>query len=167
MCCSLSLSGSSLPSLEQLRCVESVVPCVRDLGTSLTRLSVLWLPHCSLRDLDGLPSLSSLQVAPYINTHSHSCLQMYNIVYVHTQELYISHNAVSDVSVVAMLPSLQVLDLERYNVYSYIHVLGYTSDDNKYTVINDIPGMKFVKKTSWGTWGFVPSSLLCVSLATL
>ena len=31
-----------------------------------------------------------------------------------TQELYISHNEVSDVSIVAMLSSLQVLDLERY-----------------------------------------------------
>ena len=30
------------------------------------------------------------------------------------QELYISHNEVSDVSVAAMLPDLRVLDLARY-----------------------------------------------------
>ena len=44
--------------------MESVLPCVRDLGTGLTRLSVLWLSRCCLRDLDGLPSLSSLKVCP-------------------------------------------------------------------------------------------------------
>jgi hypothetical protein len=60
---SLGNFGSSLPSLAELRCVESVVPCVRDLGTGLARLVVLWLPHCQLRDLDGLPSLSSLEVS--------------------------------------------------------------------------------------------------------
>ena len=58
----MCLAGSSLPALSELRCVESRVPCVRDLGTGLTQLMVLWLAHCGLRDLDGLPSLSSLQV---------------------------------------------------------------------------------------------------------
>ena len=55
-------AGSSVPGLEELRCVESVVPCLRDLGTGLGRLKILWLPRCALRDLDGLPSLSCLQV---------------------------------------------------------------------------------------------------------
>ncbi|CAI7995442.1 Leucine-rich repeat-containing protein 56 [Geodia barretti] len=85
---SLGNFGGSVPSLEELRCVESVVPCLRDLGTRLGRLKVLWLPRCELRDLDGLPSLTCLQ------------------------ELYISHNEVRDVSLAAMLPDLRVLDVE-------------------------------------------------------
>ena len=36
------------------------------------------------------------------------------------QELYISFNEVSDVSVAAMLSSLQVLDMERYVVCVYV-----------------------------------------------
>ena len=45
------------------------MPCVRDLGTGLTRLTVLWLSRCCLRDLDGLPSLSSLKVCLYVVSH--------------------------------------------------------------------------------------------------
>jgi Leucine-rich repeat (LRR) protein len=93
---SLGNFGGSVPSLGELRCVESVVPCLRDLGTRLGRLKVLWLPRCELRDLDGLPSLSCLQ------------------------ELYISHNEVRDVSLAAMLPELRVLDVERYH-YTISH----------------------------------------------
>ena len=64
--------------------------CVRDLGTSLAGVTVLWLPRCRLRDLDGLPALTQLR------------------------ELYLAFNEVADVSLVTMLASLEVLDLERW-----------------------------------------------------
>ena len=56
------MAGSYLPQLTELRCVDSHMICVRDLGTGLGGLTVLWLASCGLRDLDGLPSLLSLQV---------------------------------------------------------------------------------------------------------
>ena len=69
--------------------MNSHVPCVRDLGTCLARVEVLWLPRCKLRDLDGLPALSSLR------------------------ELYLAFNEVTDISLITMLSSLELLDLER------------------------------------------------------
>ena len=81
--------GSYLPNLSQLRITSGVIPCVRDLGTSLTHVTVLWMPRCKLKDLDGLPALSSLK------------------------ELYLSFNEITDVCLVTMLPSLEVLDIER------------------------------------------------------
>lgn len=82
-------AGSYLPSLAELRFTESVVPCVRDLGTSLPVVRILWMACCMLKDLDGLPALPSLK------------------------ELYLAFNDVEDISVITMLSSLEVLDLER------------------------------------------------------
>ncbi len=87
---SLRLPGCHVPNLSQLRLSGSVVPCVRDLGTSLGHLTVLWMPRCKLRDLDGLPALASLK------------------------ELYLAFNEISDVCLVSMLSSLEVLDVERW-----------------------------------------------------
>ncbi len=83
------LLGAHLPNLSQLRFTESSVPCIRDLGTSLSSLKILWMPRCKLKDLDGLPALQNLQ------------------------EFYLPFNHVEDISVITMLPSLDVLDLER------------------------------------------------------
>jgi Leucine-rich repeat (LRR) protein len=55
-------------------------------------VEVLWLPRCKLKDLDGLPALSSLR------------------------ELYLAFNEVTDISLITMLSSLELLDLERYKV---------------------------------------------------
>ena len=82
-------TGAYIPNLKQLRLVNSHVPCVRDLGTCLGRVEVLWLPRCKLKDLDGLPALSSLR------------------------ELYLAFNEVTDISLITMLSSLELLDLER------------------------------------------------------
>ena len=82
-------AGTYLPNLTQLRLINSVVPCVRDLGTSLSCVEVLWMPRCKLKDLDGLPALSALR------------------------ELYIAFNEVTDISLITMLSSLELLDLER------------------------------------------------------
>lgn len=81
--------GVHLPSLAQLRFSTSTIPCVRDLGTSLSSVRILWMSRCRLKDLDGLPALHNLQ------------------------EFYLAFNDVEDISVIAMLSSLDVLDLER------------------------------------------------------
>ena len=41
---------------------DSLIASVRDLGTALDNLGVLWMAKCCLSDLDGLSSMSSLQV---------------------------------------------------------------------------------------------------------
>ena len=48
------------------------------------------MPRCKLKDLDGLPALSSLR------------------------EFYLAFNEVTDISLITMLSSLELLDLERY-----------------------------------------------------
>lgn len=59
---SLGNFGVYLHHLTQLRLYNSYIQSIRDLGTSLNLLKVLWMARCQLRDLDGLAALPSLQV---------------------------------------------------------------------------------------------------------
>ncbi|XP_070829089.1 leucine-rich repeat-containing protein 56 [Chaetodon trifascialis] len=95
---SLGNFGVYLPRLVQLRMNNSMIMSVRDLGTTLSHLQVLWMPCCSLQDLDGISSFSSLK------------------------ELYMAYNSVSDLSQVGMLENLQLLDLEGNNVDDLVQV---------------------------------------------
>ncbi|XP_031553017.1 leucine-rich repeat-containing protein 56-like [Actinia tenebrosa] len=85
---SLGNFGAMLPNLVQLKLSNSVISTVRDLGTSLGNLKILWMSQCGLTDLDGISSLSSLV------------------------ELFVAFNDINDVSPVSMLDNLEVLDLE-------------------------------------------------------
>ena len=85
---SLGNFGQYMPSLGQLKLSDSRIPGVRDLGTSLRNLRVLWLSRCGLADVDGIASIQSL------------C------------ELYVSFNDIADASPISFLDSLEVLDLE-------------------------------------------------------
>ncbi|XP_072032797.1 leucine-rich repeat-containing protein 56-like [Amphiura filiformis] len=89
---SLGNFGSMVPNLKQLKLNGSVIATVRDLGTSLDNLKVLWMARCCLCDLDGISSMSSLQ------------------------ELYLAYNDIADISPVSMLDNLQLLDLEGNNI---------------------------------------------------
>ena len=57
----LACIGERLPMLSQLKLSGSCLPSVRELGTSLSRLRVLWLCRCGLSDVDGLSALPGLQ----------------------------------------------------------------------------------------------------------
>uniref|UniRef100_A0A8C9BTL8 Leucine rich repeat containing 56 n=1 Tax=Phocoena sinus TaxID=42100 RepID=A0A8C9BTL8_PHOSS len=85
---SLGNFGLHLPNLSQLKLNGSCLGSLRDLGTSLGRLQVLWLARCGLADLDGIGSFPALK------------------------ELYLSYNDVSDLSPLCLLEQLEVLDLE-------------------------------------------------------
>lgn len=85
---SLGNFGIYLPNLKQLKLNGSHVPRIRDLGTSLMHLSVLWLSRSGLMDLDGIPTLNSLK------------------------ELYLAYNEISDISSCSLLENLTSLDLE-------------------------------------------------------
>ncbi|XP_071359565.1 leucine-rich repeat-containing protein 56 isoform X2 [Trachinotus anak] len=90
--------GAFLPKLVQLKMNNSTIVSVRDLGTTLSHLQVLWMSHCCLQDLDGISSFSSLK------------------------ELYVAYNTVSDLSQVGMLENLQLLDLEGNDVDDLVQV---------------------------------------------
>ncbi|XP_030845621.1 leucine-rich repeat-containing protein 56 [Strongylocentrotus purpuratus] len=102
---SLGNFGAMLPNLKQLKLNDSLIASVRDLGTALDILGVLWMARCCLSDLDGLSSMSSLQ------------------------ELYLAYNDVSDISPCSMLENLQLLDLEGNNVddIAQVEFLGLCS----------------------------------------
>ncbi|XP_008592054.1 PREDICTED: leucine-rich repeat-containing protein 56 [Galeopterus variegatus] len=85
---SLGNFGVHLPNLSQLRLNGSRLGSLRDLGTSVGRLQVLWLARCGLTDLDGIASFPKLK------------------------ELYVSYNNISDLSPLCLLEQLEVLDLE-------------------------------------------------------
>ncbi len=120
--------GAYLPRLLQLSLSRSVVHSMRDLGTSLCSLRVLWIANCSLKDLDGLAALPNIQV--FNNKFmSVSLCRSYEIVntcsifgtgitimlqFYFSQELYVANNKISDVSLISLLSELEVLDLERF-----------------------------------------------------
>ncbi|XP_053837449.1 leucine-rich repeat-containing protein 56 isoform X2 [Vidua macroura] len=89
---SLGNFGVHLPNLRELKLNNSSLVSVRDLGTSLSHLCVLWMARCGLSDLDGISSCSSLK------------------------ELYIAYNNISDLSQLTWLDHLEVLDLEGNNI---------------------------------------------------
>ncbi|XP_045677062.1 leucine-rich repeat-containing protein 56 isoform X1 [Phyllostomus hastatus] len=89
---SLGNFGLHLPNLSQLKLSDSRLGSVRDLGTSLGHLQVLWLARCGLADLDGIGCFPALQ------------------------ELYASYNDLSDLSPLCLLEQLEVLDLEGNGV---------------------------------------------------
>jgi Leucine-rich repeat (LRR) protein len=84
----VELIGQLMPSLQELRLNESSIPSVRDLGTGLANLRILFLCRSSLQDLGGISALSSLE------------------------ELYVSFNDIKEIYHLVTHESLQVLDLE-------------------------------------------------------
>lgn len=85
---SLGNFGIYLPNLKQLKLNGSNVPRIRDLGTSLAHLTVLWLSRSCLVDLDGLATLNNLK------------------------ELYLAYNDITDISPCSLLEKIVCLDLE-------------------------------------------------------
>ncbi|XP_019470985.1 leucine-rich repeat-containing protein 56 [Meleagris gallopavo] len=89
---SLGNFGAYLPNLRELKLNNSLLVSVRDLGTTLSHLHVLWMVCCGLLDLDGISACSSLK------------------------ELYIAYNKISDLCPLSFLDHLEVLDLEGNNI---------------------------------------------------
>ena len=86
--CQVDAIGEYLPQLQRLQLVDSALPSIRDLGTSLQHLVVLQAPRCGLRDIDGIGALLALE------------------------ECYLSFNDISDLLGFSLHDRLQVLDLE-------------------------------------------------------
>ncbi|NWU92484.1 LRC56 protein, partial [Upupa epops] len=112
--------GASLPNLQELKLSNSCLLSVRDLGTTLSHLQVLWMAHCELSDLDGISSCSSLK------------------------ELYVSYNKISELGQLVWLDHLEVLDLEGNNVedISQMWYLGLCSKLRRLTVQGNLMCLK-------------------------
>jgi len=80
--------GSKLPNLYELSLNNSVLDCLRDLGTGFTQLRVLWVSRCGLTSLDGASGFPALR------------------------ELYAAFNDVADLQALDVCAELEVLDLE-------------------------------------------------------
>uniref|UniRef100_A0A8C0HJ13 Leucine rich repeat containing 56 n=1 Tax=Chelonoidis abingdonii TaxID=106734 RepID=A0A8C0HJ13_CHEAB len=117
---SLGNFGAYLPNLRQLKLNNSLLVSVRDLGSTLSHLQVLWMARCGLTDLDGISSCSSLK------------------------ELYIAYNNISDLSQVSLLDHLEVLDLEGNNIedINQIQYLGLCGKLNSLTVEGNLICLK-------------------------
>ncbi|XP_067396599.1 leucine-rich repeat-containing protein 56 isoform X2 [Emydura macquarii macquarii] len=117
---SLGNFGAYLPNLRQLKLNNSLLVSVRDLGSTLSHLQVLWMARCGLRDLDGISSCSSLK------------------------ELYIAYNNISDLSQVSLLDHLEILDLEGNNIedINQIQYLGLCGKLNSLTVEGNLICLK-------------------------
>ena len=99
----VSSMGEKLPKLQELKLNGSFVPQLRDLGTSLQQLRVLWLARSNLEELAGVASGLPL-----------------------LQELYVSFNEIRDVSSLADMDHLEVVDLES-NRISDLESVDYLS----------------------------------------
>lgn len=112
---SIDALGFFLPNLRHLKLSGSNVPCIRDLGTSLRQLEVLWMRQCNLQDLSGIGAIPSLQ------------------------EFYLPFNHVSDLSPLVSNDAIAVLDLEGNSVQSLeeIQMLGMCSVLSELTLIGN------------------------------
>lgn len=90
---SLSFLGDVFPSLEKLRLNNSIIPSIRDIGTTFSQLRFLSLAHCGLSSLDGITTLSQ-----------------------NLEELYLAFNHIKTVSDLLGLNRLRVIDLEENEI---------------------------------------------------
>jgi hypothetical protein len=89
---SLGALGKKLRYLEHLELNNSRIWSIRDLGSSLSNLKVLWMDSCGLEELDGISSMPSLK------------------------ELHAASNKLSDVSPLSSLENLIMLDLKENDI---------------------------------------------------
>ncbi|XP_059681842.1 leucine-rich repeat-containing protein 56 [Gavia stellata] len=117
---SLGNFGAYLPNLRELKLNNSLLVSVRDLGTTLSHLHILWMACCGLSDLDGISSFSSLK------------------------ELYIAYNNISDLSQLTWLDHLEVLDLEGNNIedINQMRYLGLCCKLSRLTVVGNLICLK-------------------------
>lgn len=85
---SVECLGDHLPNLRQLKLTDSSIMCLRDVGTSLVQLEVLWMSRCGLQELAGVLALPALR------------------------EFYLPFNDVADLSPLSAHDALEVLDVE-------------------------------------------------------
>nr|XP_056707685.1 leucine-rich repeat-containing protein 56 [Euleptes europaea] len=126
---SLGNFGAYLPNLKQLKLNNSVLTSVRDLGTVLPHLQVLWMTRCGLSDLDGISSCCSLK------------------------ELYVAYNNIADLSPLSLLEHLEILDLEGNSIedLGQVQYLGLCTKLTTLTMEGNLICLKPSPQSSEGT----------------
>ncbi len=81
---SVAQIGELCPNLVQLKLNDSVLQSIRDLGTAVRGLQVLWLARCGLKDVDGIGVLENLK------------------------ELYLAFNNIDDIAPLSLHENLEV-----------------------------------------------------------
>lgn len=92
---SLQNLGNLLPNLRELKLNGSKMSSLRDIGSSLINLEVLWASRCGLNDLSGIMMFSKMK------------------------ELYLSFNNIKDLSEICYQENLLILDLEGNNIEKF------------------------------------------------
>lgn len=92
---SLQNLGFLLPNLKELKLNGSKLLSLRDIGTSLINLEILWASKCCLQDLSGIMMFQNLK------------------------ELYIAFNQIKDLADIGFLQNLQILDVEGNEIESF------------------------------------------------
>jgi hypothetical protein len=92
----------SIAKAKILSVSESYIPSLRALGSHLRNLTVLKIPHCGVRDLDGLSMCSNIK------------------------EIYLPFNEIVTIASIMFLTKLEVIDFESNNI-SNIHEIDYLS----------------------------------------
>jgi hypothetical protein len=85
----LSYLGDMFPNMRKLRLNNSIIPSVRDIGSTLVCLRFLSLARCDIASLDGISTLSQ-----------------------NLEELYLAFNHLTDVCDLMGMERLRVVDLE-------------------------------------------------------
>lgn len=89
---SLQLFGETLPNLREINLNGSLVGCLRDIGTSMSNLRVLFLSRVKLRDLAGFNAFPQLS------------------------EFYASYNQITELTELYFHENLEVLDVEGNDI---------------------------------------------------
>ena len=103
--------GEVLKSLTLLKLNDSVIPSIRDLGTSFKNIKILYLNRWEMKTLAGLSWFEFLK------------------------ELYISYNDIDDLFDISYWNNLEVLDLEGNNVPTWDNI-SYLLNWSKLTDLN-------------------------------
>ena len=98
----IACAGERLPNLRELKLSGSRIESIRNLGTSLPNVQVLWVSRCGLRDLAGLAAFPALK------------------------ELYAAFNELTDLSPLPGAESLELLDLDTnaLSEFGQLELLG-------------------------------------------
>ena len=121
-----------LTSVKYLKLSGSYVPVLRDLGVVLHTVKILWLSSCSLKRLEGASGLVNLT------------------------ELYLQFNYIDDISDLAYVDKLSVLDLEGNNLMSLSDVQYLTTCLNLEDLILTNNPLSIGKEYSEGVMSLLP-----------
>ncbi|KRX04963.1 hypothetical protein PPERSA_06597 [Pseudocohnilembus persalinus] len=110
-CDSLQLLGEIMPILYELKLNNSIIPSIRDIGSSFQNLQILWINRVGLEELQGINAFPNLK------------------------ELYANYNSIKDLMPLDFNDNIEILDLEGNDIediinIDYLETMGKLNDLN-------------------------------------